>query len=444
MTAEIAILNKSAVAVAADSAVTISAGDSQEKIFDSADKLFELCDNNPIGIMLYNGMDFMGTPLAILVKDFRSKGATFSKVEDAGKEFLEYLQKEGLSSPASIHDQNLRSIIHPQLAYFAKRVTNELLAKIQSNAQPDDVGEFFKTSLTKTLSAAIKSISRRKSAKFVGQAPSKVRLDKRSKKVVREVAQLLFPACDDEILELVEKFVTIAIRKDVLSPGKTGIVVCGFGEAERFPSLVWYETDGMLCGHVKYRISDAVDIDREGRVAAVMPFAQKDMIERFLYGLDEAIEVGIKQFCRRSVPEISKSMLERLDFDNDESADVLRDEAAEAEKAFLRELDQSAFQKVRETSRAEIEDMVEFMPKPEMAKMAEALIDLTSIKRRVTRGMETVGGPVDVAVISRAEGFVWVKRKHYFPPELNGRFRHRMRRQNSDVMSRTENENGDD
>ena len=137
-------------------------------------------------------------------------------------------------------------------------------------------------------------------------------------------------------------------------------------------------------------------------------------------------------------------MLERLDFDNDESANVLRDEAAEAEKAFLHELDQSAFQKVRETSRAEIEDMVEFMPKPEMAKMAEALIDLTSIKRRVTRGMETVGGPVDVAVISRAEGFVWVKRKHYFPAELNGRFRHRMRKQNSNVMSKTENENGDD
>jgi hypothetical protein len=24
-----------------------------------------------------------------------------------------------------------------------------------------------------------------------------------------------------------------------------------------------------------------------------------------------------------------------------------------------------------------------------------------------------------VAVISRGDGFVWVKRKHYFPPELN-------------------------
>lgn len=444
VTAEIAILNKSAVAIAADSAVTISAGDSQEKIFDSADKLFELCDKNPIGIMLYNGMEFMGTPLAILVKDFRSKGDRFPRVEQAGEEFPQYLQKEGLSSPASVHDQNLRSIIHPQLAYFSRRVTNELLEKIQSNTQPDDVGQFFKNALTKTLTAATKSISRRRSAKFIGQVPSKVRLDRRSKKVVREVAQNLFPACDEEILDLVEKFVTVAIRKDIMSPGKTGIVVCGFGEAERFPSLVWYETDGMLCGHLKYRISDAVDIDREGRVAAVMPFAQKDMIERFLYGLDEAIEVGIKQFCRRSVPEISKSMLERLDFENDESAKMLREEAADAERAFLRELDQSAFQKVRETSRSEIEDMVEFMPKPEMAKMAEALIDLTSIKRRVTRGMETVGGPVDVAVISRAEGFVWVKRKHYFPAELNGRFTQRMQNKISHAIGSEENGDGND
>lgn len=66
------------------------------------------------------------------------------------------------------------------------------------------------------------------------------------------------------------------------------------------------------------------------------------------------------------------------------------------------------------------------MPKPEMANMAEALVNLTSIKRRVSKGMETVGGPIDVAVISRTEGFVWVKRKHYFPPELNLRYSKRV------------------
>jgi len=47
MTAEIAILNKSAVALAADSAVTIAVGSKEEKIFDTADKLFELSDRDP-------------------------------------------------------------------------------------------------------------------------------------------------------------------------------------------------------------------------------------------------------------------------------------------------------------------------------------------------------------------------------------------------------------
>jgi hypothetical protein len=35
---------------------------------------------------------------------------------------------------------------------------------------------------------------------------------------------------------------------------------------------------------------------------------------------------------------------------------------------------------------------------------------------------ETVGGDIDVAIISKSEGFVWIKRKHYFPADLNPRF----------------------
>ena len=54
--------------------------------------------------------------------------------------------------------------------------------------------------------------------------------------------------------------------------------------------------------------------------------------------------------------------------------------------------------------------------------MAEALVNLTSLKRRVTPEDETVGGPVDVAVISKGDGLIWIKRKHYFAPELNHRY----------------------
>jgi hypothetical protein len=33
-----------------------------------------------------------------------------------------------------------------------------------------------------------------------------------------------------------------------------------------------------------------------------------------------------------------------------------------------------------------------------------------------------VAGPIDVAVISKGDGLVWIKRKHYFKPELNYHF----------------------
>ncbi|MDC5664994.1 hypothetical protein OIN79_17210, partial [Acinetobacter baumannii] len=66
--------------------------------------------------------------------------------------------------------------------------------------------------------------------------------------------------------------------------------------------------------------------------------------------------------------------------------------------------------------------MVGALPKDELAAMAESLVNLTAFKRRITESLETVGGPIDVAVISKGDGFVWVKRKHYFPEELNQHF----------------------
>ena len=60
-----------------------------------------------------------------------------------------------------------------------------------------------------------------------------------------------------------------------------------------------------------------------------------------------------------------------------------------------------------------------------MASMAESLIAITALKRRVTLGPDTVGGPIDVAVISKGDGFIWIKRKHYFDIELNRSFMQR-------------------
>lgn len=67
-----------------------------------------------------------------------------------------------------------------------------------------------------------------------------------------------------------------------------------------------------------------------------------------------------------------------------------------------------------------IMNAVSYLPKQELAEMAESFVRLVALKRRMSvREVETVGGPIDVAVISKADGFVWIKHKSYFKQELN-------------------------
>jgi hypothetical protein len=66
-------------------------------------------------------------------------------------------------------------------------------------------------------------------------------------------------------------------------------------------------------------------------------------------------------------------------------------------------------------------NIVAALPKDELAAMSEALVNLTKFRRRVTPERETVGGPIDVGVITKGDGFVWLRRKHYFDPGLNPR-----------------------
>jgi len=95
MTAEIVALNKGAVALAADSAVTVGSRSlvgTQSKVFRSADKLFALSQTQPIAVMCYGNADLMGIPWETVIKGYRShlKDTVFPRVADYAADFLDY------------------------------------------------------------------------------------------------------------------------------------------------------------------------------------------------------------------------------------------------------------------------------------------------------------------------------------------------------------------
>lgn len=70
MTAEIGILNKNGVVLAADSAVTLSNG-INSKVFNSARKLFTLSSVHSVGIMIYGDASFMGVPWDVIISEYK-------------------------------------------------------------------------------------------------------------------------------------------------------------------------------------------------------------------------------------------------------------------------------------------------------------------------------------------------------------------------------------
>ena len=91
MTAEVAILNSSGVALAADSAVTIG----NAKIYNSALKLFALSKVEPVGIMIYGSASLMGLPWETIIKVFRKElsSKSYKSLKTYADTFIKYLSK---------------------------------------------------------------------------------------------------------------------------------------------------------------------------------------------------------------------------------------------------------------------------------------------------------------------------------------------------------------
>ncbi|OOY31617.1 hypothetical protein [Thioclava sp. F36-6] len=424
MTAEIAVLNKSAVALATDSAVTISAGTQALKIFESADKLFELSKSQPIGIMVYNGMQFLGVPLETIIKSFRQREASFRTVRDAANAFLGHLYEYVDAAPEEEIYSGIVALISPIAEEISQKVEQRVIERVSEGTPPqtrEDFDAFIAETMNDVLEFYEGTVEGLGEIDFLPRSDNKAQKEKYRSFTRRAVEEGVSGFVVKHIDRIVE-FSLKLLRAQVISNGKTGIVFAGFGEEERFPTLISYEIDGVFEAKIRSIETDCCDIDRNGMRAYVRPFAQKEMVDRFLHGLDDRLRSDITKYCRETIGSIAEGILAGVQFADDADQEELLKLAKQAEDAFIRNLNDTAFMSFEHRSRHEIEDMVEFMPKPELAKMAEALIDLTSIKRKVSQGLETVGGPVDVAVISKSDGFVWVKRKHYFPSELNHRY----------------------
>jgi hypothetical protein len=421
MTAEVAILNSSAIAIAADSAVTIGRG---KKIYNSALKVFSLSKVAPVGVMVYGNAGLLDVPWETIVKIYRKQlGAkTFLTLDAYAKDFLAFLPGNASLFPRDLQDGWVSNNVAGYYLSIRDELGKAIDALFKDGKQVDDLvtKNTFKSIIDRR-HAHLVNTSHAAGADSAWEKTFGDRLREQATRIRIEVFQKL--PLDDEMTSRLHDLAVLAHTREIMSDAHTGLVVCGFGEADVYPALVTHLIDGVYEDRLKYRLrADKSVRVLKGADCSIVPFAQEDMVSTFMEGMNPSID----RFIRKWLSELF-SQLPSLIPDGDLAGDLearaaARGKYAQATEQLLsRFLEQLAGHK-RKQHIDPILSMVRVLPKDELAAMAEAMVNLTAFKRRMTDELETVGGPIDVAIISKGDGFVWVKRKHYFQPTLNQHF----------------------
>lgn len=204
-------------------------------------------------------------------------------------------------------------------------------------------------------------------------------------------------------------------------PWAAGLVVAGFGDKEYFPSIRSYSLHGIFDGHLHYRMDGHVEVGNK-LDAAIVPFAQSDMAQTFMEGVDRGYQSQIEEDMASILDQYPDVVIGSCKFLKDDQKDKLKamfaragERVAEKYRVGLRGYRQKKFINP-------VLKLVSYLPKSDLPSLAESMVNLTSLRRKISMSAETVGGPIDVALISKGDGMIWIKRKHYFDPKLNRQF----------------------
>lgn len=422
MTSEVALLNRSAVALAADSAATVTYWDAdkdkqEQRYFKRANKIFNIVSGKPVGLMTYAAGSLHGIPWEVLAKAYRDArvGTSFPQLAGYAQDLFRFLEGHADIFPASEQEQYLKALV------------SEMVTKIGAEVifNPDFTAEKDAKKRSKLASDLIKNAEDniRRDSYINDDSKAIYEEVKKNTKEIREhiwdtdSGKYLLSKLDKNHVVLIADVAIESVFKSNWTPLEyTGIVVAGYGEQQFLPQLEQFKVFGIVRGKlICNRVADGCTSITVDNSSQIVPIAQSNMINTFRLGADIGILQEIDGLVGRAIQEFADELAAGGHLQGNVNLDPIKLNAAKAFKDRLRDYIW------REHGRP-LRQVIGMLSPEELAELAETFVSAESLKERVTRPTETVSGPVDVAVITKGDGFIWIKRKHYFDPKLNPRF----------------------
>ena len=397
-------MNKNAVAMAADSAVTLG---NHLAVHNSQQKLFQL-SNAPVGMITYDSAALMGVPKAIIINEYSKylDGKTFPTLQEYADDFCSFI---GNNSQYFQFDQFEQRYIFD----IYKTVVGWFLSDLEKQAKKNGLnpkqpqpGFSWNGVCDLAFSGVMSRIDngyQKIDGDFATSARNKHYDFLESIIAKDEKIRCLAPEQKQKLCYSTFKLLNANFY---LRP--TGIAISGYGEKDIFPSRKHFVIDGVFDNKVRIPFQDTDVFISEQRPSSITTYAQREIMDNILFGMDRDERSRLEK-----MPKVVRAYLnsdKASDFFNPEK----KDDAISKICDFVYYGTSSIIDSKR--SQSDIRDSIVYLPPQELALLAESMINITSILRKVKMDdyNATVGGPVDVAVISKSDGFTWVKKKKPF------------------------------
>ncbi|WP_149240422.1 hypothetical protein [Dyadobacter sp. 32] len=421
MTAVVGILNKTAVALAADSAVTVS-GKNKQKIFNTANKIFKLSNYQPVGIAIYNSASLASTPWENIIKSYREKlgNEKFDTVEAYKNDFLTYLCNSPHFVSKETQENSIKDLLEMLIGYFDEQYHKEFPAPTGPQDSQEIqllstfkryLGEYVAVMNTKPLNEGLHNLTEEDLISFISSIDT------------NQVFEM-YNIGDVQLKNLFLDAVIAYARSSEYYQSHSGLVFSGYGELEIYPALASITVGEVIANNVRSTSYTDCKID-DNMDSAIIPFAQTDVIQTIISGISPFMAESYNSTIKEFLQQYNGIILNLLNNQPGSEIEHIKESIRNINVDDLVNRFSQEIENVKnDSSISPTLDTISFLSKEDLVEMAESLIYMTYLKRRIMSDEESVGGPVDVAIITKTDGFIWIKRKYYFKPELNPHFFH--------------------
>ena len=407
MTSQIAVFNLECVAVASDSVATLQAG-SDRRTVATADKIFELGSDHRVVAMTNGEARFAKVPLSLLISEWsRSLVGPFPAVTDYARSFVDWLTTRG-----DIFGSD------SQNAFFAWQVQDYFLSVrrriLEALSAADSADEDWASPDVQALvdGAVWEGIDRlERCDDLLGiDAESDLQFLQESALLIREQFEYVFddvPRTARSDARLLTEVPALILAKHETWTSDTTVALIGYGADDIFPAMQAVDFHGLVNDQVRavWRIPLSVTLESP---SLIQTFAQSEAIHTFLRAYND-------DFLREAHRCIEAVFADDKLIADDPAGiwDAIGQTLAEVTAALHARLD-TAFEELSQSKFVSpLHSTVELLSRSDMAQMAESLVGVQALRAASMIQTPTVGGPIDVVVISRTHGVEWVRRKEF-------------------------------